>query len=116
MSAIDNYFHSGYGVTLAIYSALGGHALTCWGYGYDDNDNYDKIWITDSDDDLTQLVSCPVSLTGNRWKLGDEYKGWYIGGVESLALVPEPSAFILYIIGFISLIAIRMRKMRIKGI
>ena len=112
MSTIDEYLHSGYGTTLAIYSGLSGHALTCWGYEYDDKKGYTDIWVTDSDDDVIELVKCSVSWNKgkNWWTLGDAYNGYHIGGVEGLAATPEPVSSILFVIGGASLVFFRYRR------
>lgn len=94
LSAIDNYLHSGYGVTLGIYGP-GGHAITCWGYNYDtaNPSNYLGLWITDSDDDKgsntppDRLHYYEVASIDGKWYLQDYYGSneWYIGAVQALA-------------------------------
>jgi len=111
MSAIDEYLHSGYGTTLAIYRGLSGHALTCWGYEYDDK-GYTDIYVTDSDDSEFQLVKTSVSWNPgkNCWILGDAYKGYHIGGVEAFAVIPEPISSLLFLVGAAPLAYFRYRK------
>lgn len=114
MSAIDEYLHAGYGVTLAIYRPNGGHALTVWGYEWD-NTGYNGIYVTDSDDDISQRIYCSVSRRGQRWYLGDDYSGWYIGGVEALAATPEPISCLLFLVGAAPLAYFKYRKKKTKN-
>ena len=114
MSAVDSFLHSGYGVTLAIYSSNGGHTLTCWGYDYD-ADDYQGVWVTDSDDGVTGIVYYPVSLSSNVWNLGgSRFNGWYIGAVEALARnvteVPEPTTLMLLGFGLLGLAGLRKKN------
>jgi hypothetical protein len=117
MSAIDNYLHAGYGVTLAIYD--GGHAITAWGYEYDDNDldYYKGIYITDSDDKLSELRYYDLYKAGDRWYL-DDYGGddWYIEGVQALERnpIPEPTTICLMGFGIFGLLGTVIRQRR-KG-
>lgn len=115
MPTIDEYLHNNYGVTLAIYNDWGAHALTAWGYEYDESGNYTGLWVTDSDDYTTglHLLSVTFDLKEELWFLdpdkGDNsYNGWFIGGVQALdrlsgvAPVPEPGTFVLVILGLLS--------------
>lgn len=115
MSKIDEYLHAGYGVTLAIYTALNGHALTVWGYEYSDSGDYQGIYVTDSDDYVNQLVYCSVSWDSNKkwWTLEGKYSGWHIGGVEALAPTPEPVSSVLFLIGT-AVLAVRSYRKRRK--
>ena len=98
LSAIDQYFHSGYGVALGTYGPNGSHSLTCWGYNYDPSNptDYKGIWVTDSDDDKytsdppDELHYYEVVYDSSEWHLQD-YHGsndWYIGTVQALAKAP----------------------------
>ncbi|NLF31886.1 MAG: hypothetical protein GX591_13485 [Planctomycetes bacterium] len=102
--AIDILLHGGYGVGAAIYrpnlsGGLYGHSLTVWGIDVLDDD-YLGLWVSDSDD-AKHLADPPdalryyaVQLVAGRWHLQD-YAGtdaWYLGTVEGLAMMPEPSA------------------------
>lgn len=107
LNAIKNYLNSGYGVTLAIYGP-GAHAITCWGYDYDEQDNVLGLWITDSDDDK-HLLSPPDQLAyydvfqtdpQSKWFLADYAgsDGWYIDYVQALdrTPIPEPVSILLF--------------------
>jgi len=104
---IDSYLHSGWGVALGIYD--GGHAITCWGFEYDDTvdkttnpeDYYLGLYITDSDDnkhqnswdppdDRIRYYSVSYNSGINRWVF-DTYGGggWHIEIV--FALEPFPN-------------------------
>ncbi len=61
LPAIDDFLRNGFGVGLAIsytniWGTRHGHAITCWGFNYDDSYSksdsryYAGIWVTDSDD------------------------------------------------------------------
>lgn len=121
MSAIAEYLNSGWGVGLAIYGA-GGHAVTCWGYTYDPANpaNYYGLWITDSDDDkyLTnppdrlRYYDVAYSEVMGRWYLQNYFgsNSWYIGGVEALAMIPEPAGLLVLAVGIVGLVARRRNR------
>ena len=70
--AIDHFLRSGYGVVLQLLGQYGGHYITCWGYGYDNQNNYLGIYVNHSDDDLRdQPRYYELSETG--WS----YPGWW---------------------------------------
>ena len=108
LPTIDDYLHEGYATGLAIYlgGGYGGHAVTCWGYEYE-NGAYTGVYLTDSDQDADQMNLYSVSLSGGLWRLGSDYSssGYWIGGVEGLAMnpgfapVPVPGAVLLGILG-----------------
>lgn len=120
LSAIDEYLHAGYGVTLAIYNELNaGHALTVWGYDFDDvGGDYLGIWVTDSDDDKGSsnppdvLAYYDVSLSDGQWNLGGSYGDWHIEKVQAFEKSPVPIAGAAWLLGsgLIALAGIR-RKM-----
>lgn len=119
MLAIDNYLHAGYGVTLAIYD--GGHAITCWGYQYDQNDPdyYQGVYITDSDDykiGLSGLQYYDLNLHADGWWYFDDYYGWddvwAIEGVQALEAIPEPCTIALLGSGLVALFGIGRKRLR----
>lgn len=104
---IDTYLHDGRGVGLTV-QGTGGHAITCWGYEYDDvSGDYLGIYVTDSDDykntnpapDVLRYYD--VSYSSNTWYLQDFYgsNSWYISEVHGLlqktGSVPEPATMLL---------------------
>jgi hypothetical protein len=122
MSAIDQFLRLGCGVGLAVYGG-GAHAITCWGYNYDPESpsTYYGIWVSDSDDDKN-LTSPPdrlryydvaYSSTYSRWYIQNFYgtNNWYIGGVEGLQLIPEPTSMLALMVGLFGL-ALRRRYHR----
>ena len=95
MQAIDDYLHAGYGVGLGVYGSMS-HAITVWGYEYDEAGNYLGVYITDSDDDKSdptpddELKYFDVVLSGGAWWLQDYYgqDNTYIGEVQGLDRYP----------------------------
>lgn len=119
LATIDTYLHSGFGTTLAVYTNGGGHALTVWGYEFNESGDYTGLWVTDSDDAREELKRLSVSLNTdtNLWYLDYEnlygYEGWFIGGVQALAgAVPEPGSIVLVVLGFLSLVVLKRRRTR----
>ncbi|MCP4107502.1 MAG: PEP-CTERM sorting domain-containing protein [Desulfobacteraceae bacterium] len=119
MSAIDDYLHAGYGVNMTIYSFTGGHALTAWGFEYDENGDYIGVYVTDSDDNRwgasgLQYYSVSWNDSYDRWDIGDGmYSGWHIGGVMALGrnTIPEPGTIILVSFGLLGLAWLRLKYM-----
>lgn len=90
MDTISQYLHSGYGVGLSIANNTQGHAITVWGYEFDD-DGYLGLWVTDSDDS-DDLVYYNVFFSGSDWHLDDYYGSdqWHIVEVHGLDQMPHP--------------------------
>lgn len=95
LPTIDNFLHDGYSTTLAVYKEEEGqkygHALTCWGYEYNDGD-YLGIYVTDSDDYSSALKYYTVTENGDRWYMGGSYEDWYIGAIQALDRRPVPGS------------------------
>jgi hypothetical protein len=94
---------------------LTGHALTCWGYDYDEAGNILGLWVTDSDDSALGIYYVDVEKGANGyWYLQDWYGSasddYYIGGVQALAAVPIPSSVLLFISGLACLFGMKIRK------
>lgn len=128
LSAIDQYLHAGNGVTLGLYGP-GGHAVTVWGYDYDDiTADYLGIWVTDSDDDRydetpeneLKYYDVLYSSGSDQWYLQDFYGSdeWYIGEVQALGYmpvsgpVPEPTTIVLLGCGLIFLLRTGRRGLK----
>jgi hypothetical protein len=115
MATVDNYLHSGFGVTLGIYMPNGsdgwyGHAITAWGFNYTGQGGsrtYGSIYVTDSDDDITDLQNYSLSwdATNQWWYLSNYLDGsWHLADVEGLDQhVPIPSALFLLASGLLGL-------------
>jgi hypothetical protein len=126
MTAIDAYLHNDFGVTLAAYSDGGGHALSVWGYEYDEYGNYTGIWVTDSDDELTglKLLSVTFDFDEELWYLDVEnlygYSDWIIGGVQALdakpegPAIPESGTLIFFSVGLIWMFVLKRRRLKRK--
>lgn len=121
MTSLERYLREGYGITLGIYSKSGwGHALTVWGYEYDPVGNYTGLWVTDSDDYLTQLKLLPIRYDSldNLWYLDSGYRNALIGEVTVLKIrpehsinpIPEPSVFWMIILGLACFKIMRFKK------
>jgi hypothetical protein len=129
MEAMDSYLHDGYGVVLGITNDSGGHAITAWGYEYDQYGDYLGIYVTDSDDSKGEegagdvLAYYDVYYKGKKWYLQDFYGTdgkWYISEVGALAQAPEevravplPSTLFLCLSGLLGVAAIRRRGFRL---
>lgn len=117
MPKVAEYLHAGYGVSIGVRpSGTGGHAITAWGYRYDDvTDTILGIWVTDSDDDKSSdtppdvLAYYDVTQTGGTWYLNDFYGAdWWIDDVWALEkFVPEPSTLALSLVFLLGLVRLR---------
>ncbi len=123
MSAIDEYLREGMGVALILSKPGRSHAVTCWGFEYDEV-GYLGIWITDSDDDrgMTEppdsLRHFAVRQDQGRWHLQgySDTDAWYVTEVQALgrnpdalfAPIPEPAMLTLF--GLSGLMLCRRRR------
>lgn len=134
-NALSDVLKRGYGVVLSLNNASSvGHSITLWGLERE-GDIITKLYITDSDDYGTGLISCGVVydeelMTEGDGKDGNEPVDWtkktvylntadysgsyYIKAWDALALpvpVPEPSAFALLAgLGALALAGTRRRR------
>jgi hypothetical protein len=110
-----------YGVTLSLTSGGStGHAITCWGYQYDDYGNIVGIYVTDSDDsksdaDASDILAYYAVLYSNgEWYLQNFYgtNTWYITevlGLKNINSTPEPAGVLLLALGLIGLAGMRRK-------
>lgn len=124
LPTLDEYLHDDYGVAAAIYSSNGGHALSIWGYEYNEFGDYTGLWVTDSDDYMIGLKLLDISLDLDKglWYLDSTntygYSGWWLSGLQALAVkptdpqpaVPEPTMFVLFALGLLGLCALRRKR------
>lgn len=107
LSNLDYLLHEGYGVALGVTDDSGGHAITCWGYEYDEYGNYLGVWVTDSDDDKydttpeDELQYYDVAYSNGKWYLQDFYSqsDWYITTVQGLEMMPVPEPATMLLLG-----------------
>jgi hypothetical protein len=103
------YLKAGYAVGLGIYPITppGGHAITCWGFNFDPNedpstdpeDYYLGIWVSDSDshkgssdpDDYLRYYEVEWDSTNSYWYMPNYGSGWEISAVTGLAPFPGES-------------------------
>lgn len=124
LSNLDYLLHEGYGVALGVTDNSGGHAITCWGYEYDEYGNYLGVWVTDSDDDKYDATpedelnyyAVEYDTISKAWYLQDfyGYDTWYITEVQGLGMmpVPEPATILLLGSGLLGFTMVR-RKFKI---
>lgn len=130
--AMSSALNQGYGVTLTLIGETN-HAVTAWGYVYDDQLDLYDVYITDSDDskdnssppDLLQQYDLIYNASGGEYANG----GWYLQNyygydtyyiVEVMSLgqypgaqpVPEPGTILLMGLGLSGLIGLRRRRGR----
>lgn len=125
LSTLEAWMQDGYGCTISISGPTMSHAITAWGFSYDNSDSqyYTGIWVTDSDDnktdeyplDLLRYYELEYLSETERWYLSGGYYGTgstnYISEVCGLAIVPVPvpAAVLLGILG-LGVVGIKLRK------
>lgn len=99
-TALDELIAENISMTAAIYTdSGGGHAISVWGYEYDDElGGITGLLISDSDDDYlgNLVVGVEWDEGDSRWYLQEYYgmNNWYLGNITALDLgveIPEPS-------------------------
>jgi hypothetical protein len=100
LAKLDDWLRLGYPCGLGIYPLTppGGHAITCWGFNYDedDPDYYVGVWITDSDshkhladaDDYLRYFEVEYNDGVGRWEMPNYGGGWRIASVNALHPYP----------------------------
>lgn len=101
-NTLDDLIAGNISMTAAIYTdSGGGHAISVWGYEYDDElGEITGLLISDSDDDYlgNLVVGVEWNEGDSRWYLRDYYgtDDWYLESITGLDLgveIPEPSWF-----------------------
>lgn len=102
-----------YGMTLGIYSDDGAHAMTLWGFGYDDDSYW--LYFSDSDDGKTQITKNGISFNDEdgMWYLSGDYRDWYVGDITVFSAgvpVPEPATCALFFGAVVLFAAVARRR------
>jgi hypothetical protein len=91
-SLIDAQLDGGIATTLTLLRSGGAHAVTAWGYKYDDiTQAILGLYVTDSDDSYLGLKYYDISLLDGNWYLENYYgtfDTWFIAEVEGIGENP----------------------------
>jgi len=126
LNSLTSYLQKDYAVSLTVggYDEEGnfwGHSVAAWGVTYDKAGNLLSLLISDSDNDYGGGVDAPDTLNelflefneaGNYYGFSsddDYYQYCALIGFTYLAAVPEPSTFMLFGLGIVT-IALTRRK------
>lgn len=121
MAIINSLLFNGYATSLGVSDGVDiSHAITCWGFEYNEESFFQGIWVTDSDDDKNEsnpsdvLKYYDVLLVEDRWYLQDfyGYNTIYINDVIGLAGMPapEPATILLFGIGLLGIAGINRKR------
>jgi len=94
MGTITHALSNGFGVAIGMGrdDLQIGHAITVWGYEYDENhDTMTGLYVTDSDDYVNQLVMLDVAYDENqdRWNINYNDSNWIPNVVDTLNHIPN---------------------------
>ena len=132
--ALTGYIDNNYGTTLRVIGAVGGHAITMWGYEFINDDFY--VYLTDSDDLQHALIKQKVifgdnlyvyltACDGDAAVYTDSYTTFINGEQQTFQgillseaqafmapklSIPEPSTATLAMLSLTALLARRRRK------
>ena len=130
---IVDQFSEGMPISLSLASVGGtltlGHAVTLWGVEYEEDENGDitlsALWLTDSDDYVTDLKKVTVEYAGEtiyltNYTTNEKYGNVYLesaSGINisesntwNLIAIPEPATATLSLLALAALAARRRRK------
>lgn len=107
---------SGYALSLSLYSEAGNyqlaHAYTLWGLEYEgtgDDRRITRMWVTDSDDGVTQLVEFSIYTKENSIAFSTGAEIRYADGLWTTPYMPEPTTATLSLLALAGLVTRRRR-------
>lgn len=118
-TVLDDSIANGFALTCGIYADWGAHALSLWGYEFDDGlGAITGLWICDSDNEYLGnfLVDLSWNDAMNRWDLGNsasgsDYSGWHLEDITALeAVIPEPAHIALLLSLFAAAVSAAWRR------
>lgn len=122
LSSLQAALQNGFGVGIGITTGQGGHAITVWGYEWDQMvqgasrewHNITGLYVTDSDDMSHQLAYYDITSHGSI--TSGRYDGWSLDEVQAFAFndnpvaTPIPGAVWLLGSGLVGLVGMRRRS------